>query len=84
MISLDGCRPSEIHLAGAHPVVNANDREEVFMPIEKSKSNAKLDKGKKPSKGSGEIRDDDLRSVSGGLSSTGGTSTVPDKCISQT
>ena len=54
------------------------------MPIQRSKPSPKTDKSKKPAKASGEIRDDDLRSVSGGLSSTGGTSTVPDKCISQT
>lgn len=54
------------------------------MPTGKSKPNPNSDKSKKPSKASGEIRDDDLRSVSGGLASTGGTSTVPDKCISQT
>ena len=54
------------------------------MPIGKSKPNTKLDKSKKPSKSAGEIRDDDLRSVSGGLASTGGTTTTTDKCISQT
>ena len=55
------------------------------MPNAKSKpsKDAKSDRNKKPSKSSGEIGDDDLRSVSGGLASTGGTSTVPDKCISQ-
>jgi hypothetical protein len=76
--------------AGVRAALNAlripKDREEVFMPIQKSKasSSAKPDKNKKPSKSAGEIGDDDLRSVSGGLASTGGTSTVPDKCISQT
>jgi hypothetical protein len=51
------------------------------MPADKSKAspNSKPDKSKKSS----ELRDDELRKVSGGLASTGGTSTVPDKCISQ-
>jgi len=54
------------------------------MPTQKSKPNTKLDKNKKPSKASGEIRDDDLRAIAGGLSSTGGTDpTTTDKCTTQ-
>ena len=63
-----------------------NDREEVFMPIGKSKpsQSSKLDKNKKPSKSSGEIRDDDLRSVSGGLANTGGVRISDDDgCITK-
>lgn len=92
---MHGAGPPDIHRvdidrAGVRVAVNAmripGDREEVFMPNAKSKpsKDAKPDRNKKPSKSSGEIGDDDLRSVSGGLASTGGTSTVPDKCISQT
>ena len=52
------------------------------MPANKSKPspNSKPDKSKKPS----ELRDDELRKVSGGLASTGGTSVDAVKCISQT
>jgi hypothetical protein len=53
------------------------------MPIKKSKPspNPKSAKDKKSS----ELRDDELRSVSGGLASTGGVKTVDDGgCISRT
>ena len=53
------------------------------MPTEKSKpsQNQKPAKNKKSS----ELREDDLRSVSGGLASAGGTSTTTtDKCVSLT
>jgi len=50
------------------------------MPNEKSKpsKNTKPEKGKKSS---GEIRDDDLRSVSGGLANTGAARGGTDVCI---
>ncbi len=56
------------------------------MPIQKSKPspNSKPDKSKKSAKPSGEIGDDDLRSVSGGLSSVGGASVGAASCVSQT
>ena len=53
------------------------------MPTEKSKpsQNPKSDKSKKPS----ELRDDELRAVSGGLASGGGVkATDPGGCVSQT
>jgi hypothetical protein len=53
------------------------------MPAEKSKpsKNPKPQKGKKSS----EIRDDELRSVSGGLASGGGVKIVDDDgCVSRT
>jgi hypothetical protein len=59
------------------------DREEVFMPIEKSKPAQSPKPGK--DKKSSELRDDELRSVSGGLASTGGVkATDPGGCVSQT
>jgi len=65
------------------PCVIRRDREEVFMPIQKSKP-SKDSKPDKSKKSSSEIRDDDLRSVSGGLSSAGGASVGASACVSQT
>jgi hypothetical protein len=59
-----------------------NDREEVFMPIEKSKPSQNQKPTKDNKRPSSELADDDLRSVSGGLASTGGVTTSTDKCIS--
>ncbi len=74
----------------AHVAVNAlrhpNDREEVFMPIEKSKpsQNPKSEKDKRIATSSDELSEDDLRSVSGGLSNLGGTQIVDDTgCITK-
>jgi hypothetical protein len=53
------------------------------MPVHKSKP-AKDSKSEKGKKASGELRDDDLRSISGGLTSTGGVAAGTDKCVSQT
>ena len=53
------------------------------MPIQKSKP-SKDSKPDKSKKSSSEIRDDDLRSVSGGLSSAGGASVGASACVSQT
>jgi hypothetical protein len=53
------------------------------MPADKSKPspNSKPDKSKKPS----ELRDDELRKVSGGLASTGGVKGIDDDgCVSRT
>ena len=55
------------------------------MPIEKSKpsSTAKTDPSK--SKKSSELRDDELRAISGGMASGGETGTKPPPvCVSQT
>jgi hypothetical protein len=61
-----------------HPA--STDREEVFMPTEKSKPSQ--DPKSKKDKKSSELREDDLRSVSGGLVSTGGVvGGVGDTCL---
>jgi hypothetical protein len=60
-----------------------NDREEVFMPIEKSKPSQNQKSGK--DKKSSELRDDDLRTVSGGLANRGGVGAGgTDACVTQT
>jgi len=53
------------------------------MAKSKPTATTKSTPGKKPSKPAGEIRDEDLRSVSGGLASVDGSTPVRGGCLTQ-